>query len=74
MTSTMTVAAPAALREIRDLNADLDRLEAFEAEIHASLDEAGVSAAERFERVHRAALKIAGLAIRRAAPLTLVRG
>ncbi|MGX6404167.1 hypothetical protein [Dermabacter hominis] len=66
MTSTMTVAAPAALREIRELNADLDRLEAFEAEIHASLNEAGVSAAERFERVHRAALKIAGLAIRRA--------
>ncbi|MDU2596793.1 MAG: hypothetical protein E7C78_00785 [Dermabacter sp.] len=66
MTSTMTVAAPAALREIRQLNASLDRLETLETDIRESSAEGEMNVAERFERVHRAALKVAGLAIRRA--------
>lgn len=62
----MTVAAPAALREIRQLNASLDRLETLETDIRESSAEGEMNVAERFERVHRAALKVAGLAIRRA--------
>lgn len=63
---TLTSAAPSALREIRQLNADLDQLEDLEVAIRGSLGEGDMCAAERFEHVHRAALKVAGLAIERA--------
>lgn len=63
---TLTSAAPSALREIRQLNASLDRLDALETDIRESSAEGELNVAERFERVHRAALKVAGLAIERA--------
>ncbi len=56
---------PPALREVRQLNAELDRLEAIETEIRDAREEGSMSTAERFERIHRAALKVAGLAIER---------
>ncbi|SHW89831.1 Uncharacterised protein [Mycobacteroides abscessus subsp. abscessus] len=63
---TLTSTAPSALREIRQLNASLDRLETLETDIRESSAEEEMNVAERFERVHRAALKVAGLAIERA--------